>query len=419
MAPQATELFFLQTLAGQFGIPAPEYLPAEARGADIRRALDRWGGRALVKPDVLAGKRGKAGVVREVHDMAEAQRELKRVQGQEIAGRLPRTAYLVQYIPAETEVYSAVTYDSRCLGPAMTVSLAGGVDVEEAAGGEAQKVFVPVDVYKGLNAYQAGEMLEQLGCSQAIVRALALVLVNVWDMFITTGMRMCEINPWRITPDGRPVACDFKAVFDEANVKFQDAGFALPEHPADLTPFEEDMAEWAAASYRGQAHVAELGGGLVLPILFGGGASTIITETLMQYGGDPIFLSDFGGNPPLERMFGTAKRCFAHHLEKAESILILGGKANNTLIDVTFRAIADALVEYVDEHGPIETPVVIGRGGPHLAQGFITMKDVLELLGLPYVIFGPDTPVTQVAEYAARYALARRKMRERAEEASP
>ena len=418
MAPQATERFFLETLAPQFGIPAPEYLTAEARGADIRRALERWGGRALVKPDVLAGRRGKAGAVREVRDMAEAQRELKRVQGREIAGRVPRTAYLVQYIPARTELYSALTYDSRCLGPAMTVSLAGGVDVEQAAADEAQQVFAPVDVYKGLNAYQAGEMLEQLGCSQQIVRAMAVPLVNVWDMFITTGMRMCEINPWRITPDGRPVACDFKAVFDEANVKFQDAGFALPEYPADLTPFEEEMAEWAAASYRGQAHVADLGGDLVLPILFGGGASTIITETLMQFGGEPIFLSDFGGNPPYERMFGTAKRCFAHHLEEAELILILGGKANNTLIDVTFHAIADALVEYVDAHGPIRTPVVIGRGGPHLVQGLVTMKETLESLGLPQVIFGPDTPVTQVAEYAARLAQAHRTMRQGGKESA-
>jgi len=415
MAPQATELFFLETFARQFGIPAPQYLTAEARGAEIREALERWGGRALVKPDVLAGKRGKSGAVREVGDMAEAQRELKRVQGLEVAGRLPRTAYLVQYIPAEMEVYTAITYDSRCLGPALTASAAGGVDVEDQAGGD-RKVFFPVDVYKGLNAYQAGDILTRLGYSQGVVRNLSVALVNLWDLFITTGMRMCEINPWRITPDGKPVACDFKAVFDEANVKFQEAGFSVPEYPADLTPFEEEMAEWSAASYRGQAHVADLGGSLVLPILFGGGASTIITETLMQYGGSPVFLSDFGGNPPYERMFGTAKRCLDHHLAKAELILILGGKANNTLIDVTFRAIADALVEYVDEHGPIATPVVIGRGGPHLVQGLLAMKDALESLRLPYVVFGPDTPVTQVAEYAARLAQAHQAMRESGKE---
>ena len=143
---------------------------------------------------------------------------------------------------------------------------------------------------------------------------------------------------------------------------------------------------------------------MILPLLFGGGASTIITETLMQSGGSPIFLSDFGGNPPYERMYGTAKICFEHHLKNAKLLLILGGKANNTAIDVTFQAMADALQAYVDEHGPIDIPVVIGRGGPQLVHGLLAMKDTLDSLGLPYVIFGPDTPVTLVAEYAANLA---------------
>jgi succinyl-CoA synthetase beta subunit len=223
-------------------------------------------------------------------------------------------------------------------------------------------------------------------------------------MFISTGMRMCEVNPWRITPDGKPFACDFKATFDEANFKFKNLGFELPEYPARATLFEEEMAVWNASSHRGQAHVADLGGKAILPFLFGGGASVIVTETLEQNGGSPIFLSDFGGNPPYERMFGTAKICFDHNLANAKLLLILGGKANNTLIDVTFKAIADALQAYVDEHGPINIPVVIGRGGPQLVRGLLTMKETLDSLGLPYVIFGPDTPVTQVAEYAAKIA---------------
>ena len=404
MTAQATELFFLERLAGQFGIPAPEFLTAEARAAEIREALARWGGRALVKPDVLAGRRGKAGAIREVTDYAEAQRQLRHVQGLEVAGRLPRTAYLVQYVPAQMEVYTAITYDSRCLGPAVTVSPAGGVDVEEVD--DARKVFLPVDVYKGLNAYQAGEALARLGCNDGVVRTLSLGMVNLWDLFISTGMRLCEINPWRVTPEGRAVACDFKAVFDEANVKFQDSGIELPEYPAERTAFEEEMAEWSARSHQGQAHAAKLGGKLILPILFGGGASTIVVETLMLSGGSPIFLSDFGGNPPYERMLGTARICFRHHLAEARLVLILGGKANNTQIDVTFRAIADALREYVEEHGPIHTPVVVGRGGPHLVRGLIVLRETLDALGLPYVMFGPDTPVTQVAEYAASLARA-------------
>ena len=409
MSSQATELFFLDHLATRFNLPVPEHLPAEASSTQIREAIKRWGGKALVKADILTGRRGKAGAVRIVSDYVEAQRELKRMQGAEINGEFPRTAYLVQYIPAEIEVYAAITYDSRHLGPSMTVSLEGGIDIEDVE--DNKKETSPVDVYKGFGAYQAGEILGRLDCPKKVISPLSRVLVDFWDMFIATGMRMCEVNPCRITAEGKPYICDFKAVFDEANFKFKNLGFKLFEYPANVTFFEEEMASWSASSHQGQAHVAELGGDMILPILFGGGASTIIVETLMQNGGSPIFLSDFGGNPPYERMYGTAKICFEHHLEKARLLLILGGKANNTAIDVTFKAIADALGAYVDEHGPISIPVIIGRGGPQLVQGLLAMKDTLDSLGLPYVIFGPDTPVTQVAEYAARFGRALCEMR--------
>ncbi|MBN2293792.1 MAG: hypothetical protein JXM70_15295, partial [Pirellulales bacterium] len=132
--------------------------------------------------------------------------------------------------------------------------------------------------------------------------------------------------------------------------------------------------------------------------------STIIIETLTKMGGDPIFLSDFGGNPPYERMKQTAAICFKHHLATASLLLILGGKANNTRIDVTFAAIADALQEWVDENGSVSIPVVVGRGGPGLVQGFGHLKKALDNLAMPYVFFGPDTPITMVAAYAAELA---------------
>jgi succinyl-CoA synthetase beta subunit len=400
MALQITELMFLQHLASRFHLPTPEYLTAEASGAEIRNAINKWGGKAMVKPDVLSGKRGKTGLVQLVTNYVEAQHSLKHVQSAKVNGQLPRTAYLVQYIPSDTDIYTTITYDSRYLGPAMTISFHGGIDVEDIENDK--KATFPIDIYKGLDAYQASEVLYPLSCPKKLVSPFSRALVDLWDMFISTGMRMCEVNPWRITPKGQPYACDFKAVFDESNFKFKNLGFELPEYPANQTPFEEQMALWNALSYRGQAHVDELGGDYILPVLFGGGASTIITETLVQNGGRPIFLSDFGGNPPYERMFGTAKICFDHHLEKAGLILILGGKANNTSVSVTFEAIANALQAYVDQKGPIHIPVVVGRGGPQLIKGLLTLKDTLEALGLPYVIFGPDTPVTLVAEYAAK-----------------
>jgi len=106
------------------------------------------------------------------------------------------------------------------------------------------------------------------------------------------------------------------------------------------------------------------------------------------------------------------KICFKHKLKHARLLLILGGKANNTFIDVTFQAVGDALLSYVEENGPIDIPVIVGRGGPRLVKGILVLKQALDYLHLPYVIFGPDTPVTLVAEYAAQIDKAQQKMME-------
>jgi len=402
MPVQITELTFLKQLAHRFDLRVPDHLEAGASRRDLREALARWGGKGVVKADVMAGGRGKAGVVKVVEDVQGATAELRRLASAEVQGMQARTSYITQFIPADLQIYSAITYDSRFAGPSLTLSMKGGVDIESVAA--ADKRTMAVHVFKGLNAYQASQLLEGLGCPKAAISALSRALVSLWDMFISTGMRLCEVNPWRIGPGHVPYPCDFKAVFDEANYKFKEADIQVPEYPEGVTEFEEDMAAWNASSYQGQAHVSELGGDLVLPILFGGGAGTIIAETLETAGGSPIFLSDFGGNPPYERMYGTAERCFRYHLARASTLLILGGKANNTLIDVTFQAIGDALAAYVAQHGRVDIPVVIGRGGPRMVPGFLAMREILESLGLPHVIFGHDTPVTLVAEYAAELA---------------
>lgn len=402
MSIKVAELTFLEHLSERYGIPTPRFLPGTATRAEIKEALEAWGGQALVKPDVLTGRRGKAGSVVVVRSVPDALRELKRVAGQEVQGRMPRLAYLVEYIPAQLEVYTAITYNSRLLGPSLTVSLQGGMDIEEVP--EDRKLTLPVDIYQALDAYQAGDILTRLGCPQKLISSLSRSMISFWDLFVSTGMETAEINPWRITPGGNPYACDFKAVIDEANYKSKIPGLEFPEYPDNRSELEEEMNAWNLASHQGQAHVSDLGGRKILPLLFGGGASTIITETLQVAGGSPMFLSDFGGNPPYERMLGTARICFKHRLKQASLLLILGGKANNTYIDVTFQAIADALVGFVQENGPLHLPVVIGRGGPRLVRGLLAMKKALEFLGLPYVIFGPDTPVTLVAEYAAKLA---------------
>ncbi|NQT58446.1 MAG: hypothetical protein HQ557_05635 [Bacteroidetes bacterium] len=409
MVQKITEHTFIKHFAPRYKIPVPGHLSGNSNISEIKRALESWGGRALVKPDILTGKRGKAGAVATVRSAQEAVKELNRISGIEINGFLPRGAYLVEIIPAEWEIFTAITYNSVNRGPSLTISLAGGVDIENVI--DEKKITIPIDIFEGLDAYQASDALQKLNYPQNLISSFSRALTAFWDMFISTGMISAEINPWRITPEGKPYACDFKATLDEANYKCEIPGITYPEYPAGISEFEESMSEWDKLSHQGQAHVSDLGGSKILPILFGGGASTIITEILDSEGGSPIFLSDFGGNPPYERMYGTAKRCFDYHLAHAELLLILGGKANNTFIDITFQAIADALSEYCRENGPITIPVIIGRGGPKLVKGFLIITQALDQLQIPYVIFGPDSPVTMVAEYSAKLVKAAEKLK--------
>lgn len=400
MSIKVTELTFLEHFAKKYGIPVPRYIDGTASVSELKMTFKEWNDKAIIKPDVLTGKRGKAGAIVSVERIQDVIIQIKRISSTEVNGKMPRTAYLVEKIPCIFEVFSAITYDTRYLSPSFTLSLEGGVDIESVS--DDKKATIPVDIFRGLDAYQVSEVLEKLGCKKKYVSVISRTMVSFWDMFIATGMKTAEINPWRFTPDGKLIACDFKATLDETNFRFKNLDIEFPDYPENTSSFEDEMALLSASSYQGQAHISELEGKKILPILFGGGASTIIIETLEIMGGEPMFLSDFGGNPTHERMYDVAKLCFEHKMKDAKLLLILGGKANNTFIDVTFQAIGDALIDYVMKNGPIDIPVVIGRGGPRLVKGMISIKKVLDQLNLPYVIFGPDTPVTLVAEYAAK-----------------
>ena len=211
-----------------YKIPVPEYLSEPVTQSKLKEKLGKWGA-GIVKPDVLAGKRGKAGLVRKVESFREALRVLRDVAAEEIHGQNPRSAYIVQSVPADLEIFTAISYNSHSAFPRFTVSLRGGMDVEAIS--EEDKVTVPLNVFQGLNAYQASEALTKLGVKGKLNSRLSIVFVNLWDMFISTGMLSCEVNPWRVTKDGRIWACDFKATFDENNFKSRDLGLGLARIP--------------------------------------------------------------------------------------------------------------------------------------------------------------------------------------------
>ena len=85
--------------------------------------------------------------------------------------------------------------------------------------------------------------------------------------------------------------------------------------------------------------------------------------------------SDFGGNPPYEKMKEVARICYRYFLKQTNVLFIIGGKSNNTDILETFRAMGDALREHFSTHGPTPLYVVVGRGGPNLVRGMGALAD--------------------------------------------
>jgi succinyl-CoA synthetase beta subunit len=251
-----------------------------------------------------------------------------------------------------------------------------------------------------LKAFVVANALSELNAPEQIISPLVQQLPKLWELYHNFGMTTLELNPIRMRAErqGRlsPVACDFKCGFDRDDPRWQ--RLDLPAHlfAADYSDFEQEINQ--LRTHQGQSDVYVINSaGTILAPTFGGGANSLVTEVL---GDEAIISSDFGGNPPYEKMKEVARICFKHWLAQTNVLFIIGGKSNNTDIFETFRAMADALREYFGERGPTPLFVVVGRGGPNLVRGMGAMRDTLEALGLPYRIFVFDSGVSYVVNYA-------------------
>ena len=195
-----------------------------------------------------------------------------------------------------------------------------------------------------------------------------------------------------------PVACDFKCGFDRDDPRWQ--RLDLPQHlfAADTSDFESEVNQ--LRTHQGQSDVFVINDkGTILAPTFGGGANSLVTEVL---GEAAIISSDFGGNPPYEKMKQVAHICYKHWLRQANVLFIVGGKSNNTDIYETFRAMGDALREHFSRYGPTPLYVVVGRGGPNLVRGMGALAETCDSLSLPYRFFGFDSAISEVVNYAKK-----------------
>src|ERR1700687_518840 len=400
---QVTGMLYGSKLLQFAGFPTAEVLGPDASEEQIKALIERHGS-VFVKPVFKGGvgKKGKAGLLGRAKDLKTALKEKERLYFVEHRhGNQTAKANGVTFegaVPAEHEVYFAITDSTRYRAPTMTLTHHGGMDIEKLD--KKLVANVPFDPLTGLKAFVVANALSELDAPKEIISPLVQQLPKLWELFHDFGMTTLELNPIRMREDkkGRltPVACDFKCGFDRDDPRWTRLG--LPQHlfAADYSDFEQEINQ--LRTHQGQSDVYVINEeGTILAPTFGGGANSLVTEML---GDAAIISSDFGGNPPYAKMKEVARICFKHWLKQSNVLFIIGGKSNNTDIFETLRAMADALREHFSEYGPTPHYVVLGRGGPNLVRGMAALRDTCDSLGLPYRLFGFDSDISEVVQYA-------------------
>jgi succinyl-CoA synthetase beta subunit len=383
--------------------PSAQVLGPEAAEDQIGALIERHGS-VFVKPIFKGGvgKKGKSGLIGRATDLKTALREKERLYFVEHrVGNVVSKAQGVTFegaVPAEHEVYFAISDSTRFRAPTITLTHMGGVAIEEL---DKQHVAeVPFEALTGLKAFVIANALTDIGAPREIISPLVQNLPKLWELFHHYGLTTLELNPIRMNPGrgGRlvPVACDFKCGFDRDDPRRERLDLPASLFAGDYSDFEHEINQ--LRTYQGQSDVFVINPkGTILAPTFGGGANSLVTQAL---GDEAIISSDFGGNPPYDKMHDVARICFKYWLAQSNVLFIIGGKSNNTDIHETFRAMADALREHFGAHGPTPLYVVVGRGGPNLVRGMGAMRDTVEALGLPYRFFGFDSAMSEVVNYA-------------------
>jgi len=265
-----------------FAVPAGGLArtPDEAAGIAAR-----WGA-AVVKAQVPAGKRGKAGGIKRAASPAEARIHASTILGMEIAGHRVEKVLVEEQVPIARELYAAVVNDASSKGPLVMFSTEGGMDIEEIAAASPGKLRrLPVDIRQGFRLVEANTLVKGMGLGAAEGK-VAEALARLYEAYTGVDAELLEINPLVVTKDGRVVALDCKLVIDDSAV-VRHSDVARGGTPEKLTGLE------ARARDAGLKYI-DLDGNV--GVLANGAGLTMTTMDMVRhYGGRPANFLEIGG----------------------------------------------------------------------------------------------------------------------------
>jgi len=355
----------------RFGVPVPRgevaFTPAEA--VDAARRL---GGQvAVVKAQIHAGGRGKGGGVKIARSIQEVEQLAKQIIGMTLVthqtgpeGKKVGRVLIEEGLDIDRELYLSILIDRATASPVIIASAAGGMDIEEVAAKEPEKILREhINPGTGIAPFQGRKLAFGMGLSGAAASKLVKLLDAIYKAFIETDSSMIEINPLILTKGGDLLALDAKVSFDDN---------ALYRHP-DLKELrdisEEDPLEVEASTF--SLNYIRLDGNIGC-MVNGAGLAMATMDIIKLAGGEPANFLDVGGGANAEQIKNAFRILMADKNVKAVLINIFGGILRCDVL-------AQGVIAAVTELG-VPVPIVVRMEGTNVEEG----KKMLRESGLSF-----------------------------------
>jgi succinyl-CoA synthetase beta subunit len=328
------------------GVPIP---PGEVAATpdQVEAIAKKFGGTVVVKAQVHAGGRGKAGGVKLAKSPAEAKEIAKNILALHIKGLPVQKVLVTPAADIASEAYVGIILDRASKKPVFMVSPAGGIDIEEVAAKTPEKILkLPIDTRYGLEPYQATRLGFFLFNDVKQVRAAAKIMQQLYSAFMKSGCSLAEINPLVTTPSGDVVALDAKMVIDDNEL----------DRRTDVAAMRDESAEAPSEVAARNANLTFIKlDGNVGCVVNGAGLAMATMDLVKYYGGEPANFLDIGGSSNPEKVVNALKIITADPNVKAILFNIFGGI---TRTDDVANGIVTAT-----KQNPLKVPIVIRLTG--------------------------------------------------------
>jgi len=349
-----------KTLLVQYGIPVPKGKVASTP-TEAREIAAEIGDKVVIKAQVYAGGRGKAGGIKKVNNPAEAKKAASQLIGTRLVTHQtgPEGVSVTKVLVEEAsdvarELYLSILVDGTSRLPVMMASEAGGMEIEEVAQSTPEKIFKSyIDPAIGFQPFQGRKLAYGMNLDGGQVGEATRLMTNLYKLFIDKDCSLAEINPLVVTVDERLLALDAKLNFDD-NALYRHKDIQELQDKEQEEPLEIQAREWGINNY------VKMDGNIGC-MVNGAGLAMAVNDLIQYCGGRAANFLDIGTLNNTERVVNSFKMFIADPRIKAVLVNIFGGMAR---VDVIAKGIVEAYQQM-----NIPFPVVIRLAGTNLEEG--------------------------------------------------